>query len=127
MLSFAKYVVCQIAVCCSSLEGRAVMVVFFFTRHEELKVMLDGNKDNLKLEAMKHVIGVSVWVRGECVGVLSVWMRGERVGVLSVWMRGECVGVLIVWMRGECVGVWMRGECVGVLSVWMRGERVGVE
>ena len=44
------------------------MLVFFFTRHEELKAMLDGNKDNLKLEAMKHVIGVSEGV-SECVGV----------------------------------------------------------
>lgn len=30
-----------------------------FCRHEDLKTMLDGNKDNLKLEAMKRIIGVS--------------------------------------------------------------------
>jgi hypothetical protein len=30
-------------------------------RHEDLKSMLDGNKDNVKLEAMKRIIGVS-WV-----------------------------------------------------------------
>lgn len=28
-------------------------------RHEDLKQMLDSNKDNLKLEAMKRIIGVS--------------------------------------------------------------------
>jgi len=30
-----------------------------FGRHEDLKQMLDSNKDNLKLEAMKRIIGVS--------------------------------------------------------------------
>ncbi|XP_067666923.1 AP-3 complex subunit beta-2-like isoform X2 [Haliotis asinina] len=29
-----------------------------FKRHEDLKSMLDGNKDNLKLEAMKRIIGM---------------------------------------------------------------------
>lgn len=29
-------------------------------RHEDLKEMLDSNKDNLKLEAMKRVIGVNI-------------------------------------------------------------------
>jgi hypothetical protein len=28
-------------------------------RHEDLKQMLDSNKDSLKLEAMKRIIGVS--------------------------------------------------------------------
>ena len=28
-------------------------------RHEDLKQMLDSSKDNLKLEAMKRIIGVS--------------------------------------------------------------------
>lgn len=27
-------------------------------RHDDLKEMLDSNKDNLKLEAMKRIIGV---------------------------------------------------------------------
>ena len=31
-------------------------------RHEDLKQMLDSNKDNLKLEAMKRIIGVSVCI-----------------------------------------------------------------
>ena len=31
-------------------------------RHDDLKTMLDGNKDNVKLEAMKRIIGVSVQV-----------------------------------------------------------------
>ena len=30
-----------------------------FFRHEDLKNMLDQNKDSLKLEAMKRIIGVS--------------------------------------------------------------------
>lgn len=30
-------------------------------RHEDLKQMLDSNKDGLKLEAMKRIIGVGVW------------------------------------------------------------------
>lgn len=29
-----------------------------FKRHEDLKTMLDGNKDNLKLDAMKRIIGM---------------------------------------------------------------------
>lgn len=29
-----------------------------FKKHEDLKTMLDGNKDNLKLEAMKRIIGM---------------------------------------------------------------------
>ncbi|XP_029651134.1 AP-3 complex subunit beta-2 isoform X1 [Octopus sinensis] len=29
-----------------------------FKKHEDLKAMLDGNKDNLKLEAMKRIIGM---------------------------------------------------------------------
>lgn len=29
-----------------------------FKRHEDLKAMLDGNKDNLKLDAMKRIIGM---------------------------------------------------------------------
>lgn len=33
--------------------------VFIF-RHEDLKIMLDSNKDNLKLEAMKRIIAVSM-------------------------------------------------------------------
>ena len=28
-------------------------------RHDDLKQMLDSNKDNLKLDAMKRIIGVS--------------------------------------------------------------------
>lgn len=31
----------------------------FILRHEDLKEMLDSNKDSLKLEAMKRIIGVS--------------------------------------------------------------------
>jgi hypothetical protein len=30
-----------------------------FSRHDDLKQMLDSNRDNLKLEAMKRIIGVS--------------------------------------------------------------------
>ena len=29
-------------------------------RHEDLKIMLDSNKDNQKLDAMKRIIGVSL-------------------------------------------------------------------
>ncbi|CAH1796712.1 unnamed protein product [Owenia fusiformis] len=29
-----------------------------YKKHEDLKIMLDGNKDNLKLEAMKRIIGM---------------------------------------------------------------------
>lgn len=32
---------------------------FVFCRHDDLKEMLDSNKDGLKLEAMKRIIGVS--------------------------------------------------------------------
>lgn len=42
------------------------MCVFFFTlslslfcRHDDLKEMLDSNKDSLKLEAMKRIVAVS--------------------------------------------------------------------
>lgn len=31
-----------------------------FSRHDDLKEMLDSNKDSLKLEAMKRIIGVKV-------------------------------------------------------------------
>lgn len=31
---------------------------FIYFRHEDLKEMLDSNKDGLKLEAMKRIIGV---------------------------------------------------------------------
>jgi len=33
--------------------------VYICVRHEDLKQMLDSSKDNLKLEAMKRIIGVS--------------------------------------------------------------------
>lgn len=36
-------------------------VIFLFSRHEDLKQMLDSNKDGLKLEAMKRIIGVSTF------------------------------------------------------------------
>lgn len=34
-----------------------VLFIHIF-RHEDLKQMLDSNKDNLKLEAMKRIIGM---------------------------------------------------------------------
>jgi len=36
----------------------------FCFRHDDLKLMLDTNRDSLKLEAMKRIIGVSVikWI-----------------------------------------------------------------
>lgn len=37
-----------------------VSVVHF--RHEDLKEMLDSNKDGLKLEAMKRIIGVNIYL-----------------------------------------------------------------
>lgn len=40
------------------MKCRIIFVVFF--RHDDLKEMLDSNKDSLKLEAMKRIIGVSV-------------------------------------------------------------------
>ena len=36
------------------------MYVCFTFRHEDLKQMLDSNKDALKLEAMKRVVGVGI-------------------------------------------------------------------
>jgi hypothetical protein len=36
-----------------------VNILCFLYRHEDLKQMLDSNKDSLKLEAMKRIIGVS--------------------------------------------------------------------
>lgn len=36
-----------------------VNVTTLFFRHDDLKQMLDSNRDNLKLEAMKRIIGVS--------------------------------------------------------------------
>lgn len=36
----------------------SLMSIFIF-RHDDLKQMLDSNKDGLKLEAMKRIIGVS--------------------------------------------------------------------
>lgn len=33
--------------------------VFFLYRHDDLKEMLDSNKDSLKLEAMKRIVAVS--------------------------------------------------------------------
>lgn len=35
------------------------IISYDLCRHEDLKTMLDSNKDNLKLEAMKRIIGVS--------------------------------------------------------------------
>lgn len=32
-----------------------------FYRHDDLKHMLDNNKDSMKLEAMKRIIGVSIF------------------------------------------------------------------
>ena len=34
--------------------------MFSLSSNEDLKEMLDGNKDNLKLDAMKRIIGVSL-------------------------------------------------------------------
>ena len=31
-------------------------------RHDDLKTMLDSSKDNLKLDAMKRIIGVREWL-----------------------------------------------------------------
>ena len=33
-----------------------------FYRHEDLKTMLDSNRDNQKLEAMKRIVGVSIYM-----------------------------------------------------------------
>lgn len=38
-----------------------VFCIFFF-RHDDLKEMLDSNKDSLKLEAMKRIVAVSITV-----------------------------------------------------------------
>ena len=35
-----------------------VLVLMSFHSHEDLKTMLDSNRDNQKLEAMKRIIGV---------------------------------------------------------------------
>lgn len=35
---------------------------YFFFRHDDLKEMLDSNKDSLKLEAMKRIVAVSITV-----------------------------------------------------------------
>ena len=35
-------------------------MLYVYRRHEDLKQMLDSSKDNLKLEAMKRIIGVSI-------------------------------------------------------------------
>ena len=49
---------------CRSTIQCAMQCVLFDTilpfRHEDLKQMLDTNKDGLKLEAMKRIIGVCV-------------------------------------------------------------------
>lgn len=37
-----------------------IIACIFLLRHEDLKQMLDSNKDSLKLEAMKRIIGVSL-------------------------------------------------------------------
>jgi hypothetical protein len=39
-------------------------------RHEDLKQMLDSNKDSLKLEAMKRIIGVSSECKCFCVIIM---------------------------------------------------------
>lgn len=38
----------------------SLCVAYF--RHDDLKQMLDSNRDNLKLEAMKRIIGVSDFI-----------------------------------------------------------------
>jgi len=50
-------------------------------RHEDLKQMLDSNKDNLKLEAMKRIIGVSTTAvifiavyENNCLSILFTWL-----------------------------------------------------
>lgn len=35
-----------------------VILIFPLSRHDDLKQMLDSNKDHLKLEAMKRIIGM---------------------------------------------------------------------
>ena len=45
---------------CQLLNANTNLFVLFVYRHEDLKQMLDSNKDSLKLEAMKRIIGVSV-------------------------------------------------------------------
>jgi len=37
--------------------------ILYDFRHEDLKQMLDGNKDNLKLEAMRRIIGVRLQLK----------------------------------------------------------------
>lgn len=39
--------------------GYCYTSVHYF-RHEDLKMMLDSNKDSQKLDAMKRIIGVSI-------------------------------------------------------------------
>ena len=45
-----------------ALIGTHLYISIVFHRHEDLKSMLDSNKDNLKLEAMKRIIGVSYMI-----------------------------------------------------------------
>lgn len=43
--------------------GKNVKMGIFF-RHDDLKEMLDSNKDSLKLEAMKRIVAVGIAVTG---------------------------------------------------------------
>jgi AP-3 complex subunit beta len=51
---YKKYVLYKISKC--KTQG---LISSLYFRHDDLKQMLDSNKDSLKLEAMKRIIGVS--------------------------------------------------------------------
>lgn len=55
--------------------------VFFFCRHDDLKEMLDSNKDSLKLEAMKRIVAVST--------TFVMELQGERRELSSRHERGS--------------------------------------
>lgn len=66
--------------------------VFPIFRHEDLKSMLDGNKDNVKLEAMKRIIGVS--------------NNSDRI-IQACQMLSAVLFLYISWTWNRtCPGVW---------------------
>lgn len=45
-------------------------------RHDDLKQMLDSNKDHLKLEAMKRIIGMVAKVSSQSIQFNSIQLTG---------------------------------------------------
>lgn len=48
---------------CLIIKGNIIIIkycfsLFYFSKHADLKIMLDSNRENIKMDAMKRIINV---------------------------------------------------------------------